>query len=137
MTISLEVPQWLMDKCNVWIARLSMEEWTVGMVIALCPNDDPDVRALAEQYPDINYGRITVRVDVEDDEEWEVSLVHELLHIKHSRIDYVVQRAIRPFLEGTAADMADIMYRGAIEPYIQSMAWTLVRGYQETKAAGK
>ncbi len=131
MAIDLEVPQWLADKCNAWVARLSMEEWTIGIVMALAPNDDPDVRALAEQYPDLNYGRITVRADIEDNEEWEVSLIHGLLHIKHSRIDYVVQKVMRPYLGDTAEGMADIMYRGVVESYTQSMAWTLLRGYQE------
>lgn len=133
MAVDLEVPQWLADKCNEWVARLSMEEWSIGMVIALVPNGDPDVRALAEQYADLNYGRIAMRVDVEDDEDWEVSLVHELLHIKHSRIDDVVQKVMRPQLGGSAGDMADIMYRGVVEPYTQSMAWTLVRAYRESK----
>lgn len=131
MAVDLEVPQWLIDKCNEWIARLSMSEWTIGMAIALAPNDDPSVMALAEQFPDLNYGRITVRADFEDNEEWEAALVHELLHIKHARIDDVVQKVMRPHLTEMAADMADVMYRNAVEPYVHSMAWTLVRGYSK------
>jgi len=137
MSVDMAVPQWLADKCNLWIARLSMEEWTIGMVLALAPNDDVTTRALAEQYPDLNYGRITMRVDVEDDEDWESCLVHELLHIKHSRIDATVQKAILPQLQSSAADMADVVYRAAVESYIYSMAWTLIRGYRATGTEGE
>lgn len=131
MAVDLTVPQWLADKCNEWVARLSMEEWTIGMVMAMAPNGDPDTRGLAEQYADLNYGRITMRVDAEDNEEWDATLVHELLHIKHTRIDDVVQKVMRPQLGNPAGDMADIMYRGVVEPYTQSMAWSLVRAYRE------
>jgi hypothetical protein len=126
VAVDLTVPGWLTEKTAKWIDRLSMREWNVAIGLALAPGNDPDCRALTEQYADINFGRITFRADAEDTNEWEIYLVHELLHIKHSRTDDVVERVIRPHLDGVASEMADSAYRRAVEPFIHSLAVSLV-----------
>lgn len=126
MAIDLSVPVWLNMKCAMWIDRLSMREWEVAIGLSLAPDGNADLEGLAEHYPDLNFGRITFRVDIENDERWETVLVHELLHIKHSRIDSEVMRGIAPHVGGVPHEMIDGMYRRTVEPFINSLAKTLV-----------
>lgn len=107
-----------------------MTEWNVSLRLALVVDGNEDCRGLCEQHPDINLGRITIRADVEDTQEWEITLVHELLHVKHSRIDDVVDRVLEPQLNASTV-MVQTTYRLAMEPFIDSMAHVLVEMYQE------
>lgn len=126
MPISLVVPGWLNEKTSQWIDRLSMREWSVEMQLAMAPGDNPECRGLTEEYPDLNMGRITMRADVEDARDWEVTLVHELLHIKHSRIDNYFDEIVAPNLNGVSTVFAWQCYKKVMEPFIHSMAEVLV-----------
>lgn len=131
MAVDLTVPEWLNARTALWIDRLSMREWEVAIGLALSPGGDPDCRALTEQYADINFGRITFRADIENTEEWEIVLVHELLHIKHSRIDDVIMRVIEPHIGDVPTEMIDSLYRRVVEPFVHSMAVALVKMRRE------
>ena len=127
MAIDLTVPDWLQAKCSLWIERLAMSEWEVALGLALAPNDDADLEGFCEHYPDLNLGRIVLRADAVDDQRWETVLVHELLHIKHGRIDSEVMRGIAPHVVGVPYEMIDGMYKRAVEPFINSLAKELVK----------
>ncbi len=124
--VDLTVPEWLTTKCSLWIERLQMGEWDIQIKLALVLNDDPNCKGTAEAFPDISLGRIELRADIADDEEGEITLVHELLHIKHARIDDVINRVFEPQLNASTA-LVQMVYRVAMEPYIDSMAKALVR----------
>lgn len=125
MALDLTLPDWLQKKCSLWIERLNMGEWDVGIRLALVVMNDEDTKGSVEAYPDINLGRIQIRADVEDNEDWEVTLVHELLHIKHARIDDVIQRVFEPHT-AVPTELVDSIYRRALEPYIDSLSKALV-----------
>ena len=125
MVLDLNVPEWLQAKCAAWQDRLHMGEWDVTLRLALTLDNNEDCKGLCEQYQDINLGRITLRADVEDNREWEQTLVHELLHIKHSRVDAVIDRVLEPQLNASTA-IIQTVYRLAMEPFIESMAKSLV-----------
>jgi hypothetical protein len=131
MALDLTVPGWLERKLQTWVDRLQMHEWEVRLRLDLTIDNNEDCRGQAEHYPGINLGRIVLRADVEDSEEWEITLVHELLHIKHSRIDAVVDHAFIASLAGSQSAvttaMAETVYRQAYEPFIDSMAKVLVK----------
>jgi hypothetical protein len=127
MAADLNPPTWLKHKLDTWMVRLQMHEWEIRLGLDLVVNDDAGCKGLTEQWPLVNMGRITLRVDVEDDEEWEIVLVHELLHIKHSRVDHVLEQTLFPELAGIPATMAHSAYRQAYEPFIHSMAVALVK----------
>lgn len=121
----LAVPEWLNHKIAQWIDLLSMREWEIAVGLALAPGGDPDCLGRAEQYPDINFGRLTFRADIENTPEWEKTIVHELLHIKHSRIDHFIENVVFTSMDG-ASLVCSLTYRQMIEPYIHSMADCLV-----------
>lgn len=126
MAIDLTVPEWLNTKSAQWLDRLSMREWNIGMQLAMAPGDNPDCRGQVEQQPDISFGLITLRADVEDTRDWEVTLVHELLHIKHSRIDNYFDEVVAPNLTDVSMVFAWQCYKKVMEPFIHSMAEAMV-----------
>jgi hypothetical protein len=125
VAIDLTVPEWLKIKVAFWIDTLGMGEWEVAIGLALAPNSDPDCMGMTEQHANLNFGRITFRIDIVDNAEWEQIIVHELLHIKHSRIDHYIEDVMIPLMDGSL--VCSMTYRQMIEPYIHSMAACLVR----------
>lgn len=122
--LDLAPPKWLSDTVYEWLQRLHMQEWKVGVQLALVMQGNPDTLALCEQYPDINYARITFRADVEDTPAWHETIAHELLHVKHSRIDNYLERTVFPSLADQ--EFGYRVYASFYEPYIDAMAKALV-----------
>lgn len=123
MAIDLTAPDWLTEAFALWIERLNLREWEIDTGLAMAPNNDPDCMGLTEQFPDLNFARITLRADVEDNREWQIVIVHELLHVKHSRVDHLLEGVVFPGLEGVTAALA---YRQHMESYTHSLAACLV-----------
>lgn len=126
--IDLTVPTWLQEKVALWIDRLQLGEWEIGLRLALVLNDDANVQGLCDQYPDLNEARLTFRADIEDTKEWERTIVHELLHVKHSRIDHFLEGVVFPSLDNV---LATITYRQFVESYTHSLAKALVDSHGE------
>jgi len=125
MGIDLTVPEWLQSKVGQWKDALHMAEWEVAIGLALTPNGNADCLALADQFPDLNFGRIVFRADIENNRFGEETIVHELLHIKHSRIDHFIEGVMIPNIDDGSL-ICSMTYRQLIEPYINSMAKALV-----------
>lgn len=134
MPVDLTVPPWLLERCQFWAAQLGLQDWEIEITLSTAPDGDIGNLGLAETSPDRSFATITLRADVEESPRWEIYLVHELLHVKHSAIDAVVQTVISP-PTGEGKAMADAAYRRVVEPYIHSMARALVildrREYQQ------
>jgi hypothetical protein len=94
MPLDLTVPPWLSQYALAWKNRLYLNAWDVTLRIAICVNEDHETHALCEQWPDLNMARLTFRADVEDTKEWRITVIHELIHVAHSRIDRAVECAI-------------------------------------------
>ena len=128
MPIDLTVPPWVTETCNFWMVRLRMLEWRVEVGMSLAPDGRVEVVGLATPDPDLNFGRITLRADIEEDIEGESYIVHELLHIKHSRIDEVVMKVLEPHIGDVPTELTNSLYRSVVEPFVYSMARSLVEG---------
>lgn len=126
MAISLDVPQWVQDRIHYWSGKLEMWEWRLHIRLELMLDENEGCRGLCQPYPDTNQARIGFRADIEDDEEWEVTIVHELLHVKHSRIDDVIWHILGPMVNMPDTVVENI-YKRQMEPHIESMAQCLVR----------
>lgn len=139
MPVDLTVPAWLHERCEFWVARLGLHDWEIEIGLSFAPNDDATNLGSAHNQADRSWAAITLRADVEDNREWEIVLVHELLHVKHSRIDDVVQEVLAPHVSGAPQAMVDSLYRRAVEPYIHSLARALVilhrREYEVSEVA--
>lgn len=131
MSLDLSIPDWLSQYALAWKDRLYLNAWEVTLRIALCVHDDPDTRALTEQWPDLNEARLTFRADIEDVKAWRITIIHELIHVAHSRIDRAVECAILPELAIAAHDLAQNVYHQHVESYVAFLARTL---YEATVA---
>lgn len=117
------VPDWVQPYLEKWQKRLGLSEWSITVRAVLCVNEDPEARACCEQFPDISNAIITLRADIEDNGTWKATLLHELLHIAHARIDHLIETAIIPELPAGTQDLARRVYRHPVEPFIESLAF--------------
>jgi len=101
--------------------------WTIKVALELCVNDNPVCRGLCDQYPDINAARLTFRADIEDTSEWRHVVIHELIHMAHSRIDHAVERAILPELPQAVQQLAREMYHQYVESFVDYLDSTLYK----------
>jgi hypothetical protein len=85
VAVDLTVPDWVGTYIRAWCDRLCLKDWRIKVSIELCVNDDPDCHAVCVQQPDINQADITFRADIEDVKEWRKTVIHELIHVSHSR----------------------------------------------------
>ena len=90
------VPDWLNDYAALWIERLHLTGWKINLKIEHCINDDVCIEALTTQRPQLNEATISFRSDVEDTENWRITVIHELLHVLHARIDRFLEFAVFP-----------------------------------------
>jgi len=127
MSIDLAIPEWLRLYILAWCDRLHLNDWTIKVAIELCVDDDPNTLALCAQHPDHNQATITFRADVADELDWRRTVIHELIHVAHSRIDHAFERAILPELAEPAQQLARGIYHQHVESYTAWLANTLYR----------
>lgn len=127
MGVNLDVPGYVREWLDYWHEALRLWDWEIRLYIALNLADSETCRGLTEVWSDVSMGRIGLRADIENTEEWEQTFVHEMLHVKHGRVDDMVYRGLAPYVGGVPNDMIERVYKSTLEPYIDSMAVALVR----------
>ena len=126
MTDSIfDVPAWLNELIARWADRLGLTHWRILVEMTLAPGGHVDAEALCEQFAQLNQCKLWVRVDAEDNEHWRTNIIHELLHVAHTRIDSTVENVLVADMDENAREMAFEAYRQAYEPYIHRMAVAL------------
>lgn len=120
-----QVPQWAEEFVQRWAQRLNLEHWEIRLRMALSVDGDEYCKALCEQYCDINLAIITIRADAGDEAEWRVSLLHEMLHVAHARVDNYVNNAAIPEMGEGQQDFARELYRQIYEPFVDRLSWSL------------
>ena len=124
MSIHLTPPEWLTDYVTLWADRLRIsQEWRIEIKLALCVGGDEACFGEAHRKPRLNEAVLTFRADIEDNREGRLTIIHELLHVKHSRIDAVVHVVIvDEMVRSTFETTARAAYCEPMESYIESMA---------------
>jgi hypothetical protein len=123
--MNLTAPGWVVSYMRTWIERLHLETWKIDVQLALCVNGDSQTHGLCEQYPDVNECCVTLRADIEDTPEWRKTIIHELLHVAHARLDHLTERAIIPQVAEAAQPLAIEVYHQHVETYIHMLTLTL------------
>ena len=108
MPLDLAIPHWLHQYILAWCDRLCLKDWRIKVSIELCINDDPNVHAMCKQHPDMNEATLLFRADIEDVKDWRRTVIHELIHVAHSRIDHAVEDSLIPQLSEAARQSATI-----------------------------
>lgn len=111
--------EWIRERVVYWREKLFLEHWTITVRDALCVERDPDCVASARVYSAYNNAILTFRGDASPDGEkdWEETIIHEMLHVAHGRIDAVIQDVIIPQLPTQSQDIA--------ESFVTSLALTI------------
>lgn len=117
------VPNWLTDYVALWKDRLWLGLWHITLRLEHTVEGDPGIEAVCRQYPDLNEAAIVFRSDVEDTEDWRITVIHELLHVKHARIDKFLTDVVFPEMPAEEAErMAKAGYSQHMESFTHDMA---------------
>lgn len=122
-----EVPEWAGKFIQKWAEKLNIEHWIIKGKVEMCLNGNPEAWANCEQQYLINEATIGMRADIEETDEWKVYLIHELLHVAHAHIDFIVEDVVISELPEACKRMGRESYTNAYEPFIQRMAVSLLR----------
>ena len=121
-----EIPEWLRAFVDQWCERLTLHEWRIEIYLERIINDEPLLAGMARVYHNVNIAHVLLRNDIEDTPDWRQTILHELLHVRHARIDHAVENAIIEQLPANMHDMAATVYNQALESYIDQMAKVLM-----------
>lgn len=117
-----QLPEWAADAIKTYATALNLNHWRIEAVVEQCIDDDPDTMAQCEQFNGQTRAVIHLRSDMEDTQEWRITILHEMLHVAHAHVDAMLQRVIFPHLPEAARVMADAAYRETYEPFVDSLA---------------
>ncbi|MCB0156446.1 MAG: hypothetical protein KDF65_16735 [Anaerolineae bacterium] len=128
-------PVWVMELVKRWRDLLLLHEWEINIKLAAIPCSDGAgyVRGCVNVYPDIMRADIQLNEDIaqaENDEErgqWEVTIIHELLHVRMGRLSDFVERDLLPELSPSASNVASGTLRRELEPLVETLARILHR----------
>jgi hypothetical protein len=118
------VPGWVTTYVAAWKDRLPLHDWTIRVTCARLINDDPFVLACTTQYTNLNEAHIEIRSDCADTVLWRQTIIHELLHVVHARVDQFVGSV---FLTLPPKDILEETYSNMVESMIDHVASTLYR----------
>jgi len=133
MTTDSNVPKWAMDYINEWRDILYLYEWRLR--VNLTPHPDEDASGCTKASVRVWPGPIIAEIEIRDDipesptpdelKEWQITLIHELLHIRLGRITDMVDNHLITELVPAARDMMGKVFEREVEPIIEIMAHVL------------
>ena len=126
-------PEWLQEHLRKWRDRLELYEWDIRPSICVCPDEhDFQVEACCQQYPELNLCYLSFRSDIENNKNWRINAIHELLHVKHARIDRYLESVVFPETGSMTETAIKRGYRQHYETYIHGFAVALYNTFEET-----
>jgi len=126
-----ELPSWVSTWVTYWRDKLYLHPWTIHLYPELVVANSATCEAAATNDSAYYSANIHIRADIEDTRDWRETLIHEVLHVAHARIDDVVAQALIDNLPGDAQPIAKEMYRQALEGFIELTAKSLHSLYLE------
>lgn len=131
--MSFDVPAFVHAWVEKWHTILGLNGMHIHISILPLVNGDPDVRGECLQHTHLNLCELNFRHDIEETPEWETTVVHELLHAAHARIDALIESAIITALPEPAQAIALATYTQAYESYTHNLAVRLASFAQLTE----
>lgn len=119
------LPDWVQPYVLYWRKILRLEHIEVRTKQTLAPHGASDSAGSAVNWPAYNIAWLEFRADIEDEKEWRETVIHEVLHVAHARVDAVVWNMLLPRLNHDAQEIGREAYRQAMESFIDSLAGTL------------
>jgi hypothetical protein len=122
----MQLPQWAERFIHHAAADLGLDAWDIDVAMDREPGELSGNLASVEFDCNNRRAKVTLRTDAEDSREWRVTIVHELLHIVHARVDQAVEDELLPSLPREARRMARRMYGNAVEALVEALAGRIV-----------
>jgi hypothetical protein len=97
----------------------------VTLALVRNPADDTSTAGCCVQRPEHNEHRVELPDNIEDTTDSRQTIIHELIHVGHARIDHFVEDAILPQLEKQARKIAAEGLKQHYESYVNSLALAL------------
>ena len=128
------VPRWVADYMDKWRGLLHLQHWETRTSLSPHPDGDEDTKACVYLYPNVLTAEFTIRDDVPEDlaatkpheaEDWQKTLIHELLHVFIGRITDFIEKDIWPELSPSARRIAEATLEREVEPVVELMAHIL------------
>jgi hypothetical protein len=134
--MTYDVPPELLEMVNKWRDWLLDHTWDVRISVCPAPSGDEDNGAAT-----LNralYRRSFIEFNTEfpewDDSDQNVNVAHEILHVAHASVDYVVRSAIIPQLPSDSARAVALeAYKAAMEQFVSQVAQTLAHKEAELR----
>jgi len=123
------LPEWAINCIDYWKQILMLGEWTLRTKVVPRPDNDEQARACVAVHTDTLIADIEIRDDLSQDydHEWELTIIHELLHVRLGRITDFVQRDLIPELASAAQSLAYKSLTREVEPTVELLAAVLLK----------
>lgn len=122
------IPDWLVDVIAFYAKEhLGLMEYRICVYLERCVGDNSYIRAQCSHDEDLNTATLTFRDDIVDEEAWHQTIIHELLHVKHGRIDQYVELGLIPNLPKDARKLGWTTYLHTYESYTNHLAFCICK----------
>jgi hypothetical protein len=133
------LPSWARDYMLKWIERLILNEWHISAYVNGGLDEDQDDHAAVIISRATQRAVIRYRGDIPEERpneaaEWEITTIHELLHLRLGNLAYTVIDDILPLLGGQAYQVAYAAFNNNLEQTIELLAQVLHRMDQSGKS---
>ena len=135
MSDVFDVPKWVKGFVTDWKTKLDLWGWRLQFRMSNLPHNMRAHGAVIV-HSWTNEAEIELRVGIQDEPSGHKTLLHELMHVKHGRIDVVVRDVIIAALPDALQEMAENAYDGVNESFVDSMADCLLDIQREAYKAG-
>ena len=125
--MSNAAPEWVREYIGEWRDRLLLAHWRIRIQTNDAPAGDDRTLGMVELSPELFTAVITLRSDVpaKPDDEWQRTLIHEMVHVRLAEISEFVRDDVLPELGPAAERIAGAAFRRALEPAVEALAHTL------------
>ncbi|MCA9936207.1 MAG: hypothetical protein H6662_15545 [Ardenticatenaceae bacterium] len=127
MSAETAVPQWVHDYVKDWRDRLLLTPWKIRLRLQDIIDGDENILAQVHLFQEVQTANITFRGDIspEPSDEWQQTILHELMHVRLAEVSEFVRDDIIPELGPTAERVAQAAFRRALEPAVEGLAHVL------------
>lgn len=118
----LDTPDWVNQYVAKWKQKLHLTQWRITNKIALAPGGRVDSLAICTQTQNVAEAHLTFRADIEDNQDWQETILHEILHIAHGTVDQAVWCTALDGVSDEKKSMGYQAYSDAMEKFIDQLS---------------
>ena len=129
MTEDKKLPQWAVNYIQFWKEKLHLCEWTIESKMSDRPCEDfeDETKACVRLTPLVLHASIewSSAMPGTADEDWQKTIVHEMLHIRLARVTEYVSDNVLPEISMQVGLLLQRGYKAEFEPVVELLSETL------------